>query len=75
MQTRVIHELLEADPFRPFTLFIGEGAEVHIDRPGRVRIETDTAYISDGEGRVYVVDLRLVPMVDVQPGRQSGGGY
>ncbi len=67
MTSAALAGLLLRQPFQPFSMWVGDRHEIHVDRPEQVKHEPGDRVVTFlwPDGQEYLVDLDLVAMICV----------
>ncbi len=72
MTIEQLREVRQATPFRPFTLQIADGNEVHVPHPEFLWFPPQgsrTIFVATSDERVKSIDLLLVASIELGDGR------
>jgi hypothetical protein len=75
MTFRQLREFYSARPFQRFVMHLADGQEIPVPHPEWMMLVPDgrTVYVSQRDGTVNAVDLRLVTNLEIRPeGRAKG---
>jgi hypothetical protein len=69
MRHEQIRQLLTAQPFRPFTIFLPEGRIVEVFHHDFALLSPDgrTLVVSDRDGVMNIIDVMLITSVEIGP--------
>ena len=76
MKADELHALLNARPFHPFLIHLGDGRELVVDHPEFLAASPtgDIAIVFRPEGGFNIVDVELVTDLEVKPRKTTAQG-
>jgi hypothetical protein len=69
-----LHEVIHAEPFRPFTLCLADGSKVHVPHPEWIAhpAKARTAVVMGEDESVRIIDVALVLELQLSPPVPAG---
>ena len=74
MRAENLHEVIDAEPFRPFTLMLADGTRLHVPHPAWILHppHARTAVVMSQDESIRILDVALVLGVEFAPPLPAG---
>jgi hypothetical protein len=74
MRTENLQEVIHAAPFRPFAICLADGTRVDVPHPVFIAYAGGrTAIVIDPDDCTHIIDVMLVPKIEIGPPSVSAG--